>query len=57
MSHPEPAPAVARQAAYRRLALTILALDVPTLTTQLQAVPQPPRRLPQALPGRARRAA
>jgi hypothetical protein len=57
MSHPEPAPAVARQAAYRRLALTILALDVPTLTTKLQAMPQRPMRLPQALPGPARQAA
>ena len=27
----------ARQAAYRRLALTILALDVPTLAARLQA--------------------
>jgi hypothetical protein len=29
----------ARQAAYRRLALTVLALDVPTLTARLQGSP------------------
>ena len=57
MTHPEAATTVARQAAYRRLVLTILALDVPTLTTKLQAVPQPPTRLPQAMRGPAGRAA
>ena len=57
MTHPQAAATVARQAAYRRLALTILALDVPTLTAELQAYRQPPTRLPHALPGPARRAA
>ena len=57
MTHPEATTSVARQAAYRRLALTILALDVPTLTAGLQARRQPPTPLPQALPGPARQAA
>jgi hypothetical protein len=59
MTHPDAATTtVARQAAYRRLALTILAVDVPTLTAELQARRQPPTRVPpQALPGPARRAA
>ena len=57
MTHPQAATAVARQAAYRRLAATILALDVPTLTAGLHAYRQPPTRLPQALPKPARQAA
>lgn len=57
MTHPQAATSLGRQAAYRRLALTILALDVPTLSAGLQARRLPPRRLPQALPRPARRAA
>jgi hypothetical protein len=57
MTHPQAATAGARQAAYRRLALTILALDVPTLTAELRAHRQPPTRLTKAVPTPARRAA
>jgi hypothetical protein len=41
------APESARQAAYRRLALTILALDVPTLAARLQATRLAPSEQPQ----------
>jgi hypothetical protein len=59
MTNPEAATAVARQAAVRRLALTILGLDVPSLTAELQlkSRQQPPLRLPQARPVPARRVA
>jgi hypothetical protein len=52
MTHPKATANVARQAAYRRLALTILALDVPAVTAELQARRQPPTPLSQVLPGR-----
>jgi hypothetical protein len=57
MTHHQAATAVARQAAYRRLALTILALDVPTLTAELRARRRAPTRLPKAARPPARRAA
>ena len=45
-SHPAQAVEPIRQAAYRRLALTILALDVPTLAAKLQAARTKPATLP-----------
>ena len=46
-THETPAADSARQAAYRRLALTILALDVPTLSVRLQASRLTLRGLPE----------
>ena len=57
MTNPAPATTVARHAAYRRLALTMLALDVPTVAAELQAGRRPPTPLPQRLPAPTRRAA
>jgi len=45
-SQPTTAADPSRQAAYRRLALTILALDVPTLAAKLQAAHATPATLP-----------
>ena len=50
---PDDRPDPGRRAAYRRLAVTILGLDVPTLVAELQArrqaEPRPPARLHPAL--------
>jgi len=51
--NPDDRPGPARRAAYRRLAVTLLGLDVPTLVAELQArrqaEPRPPARLRPAL--------
>jgi hypothetical protein len=57
MTHPQAAATGAPQAAYRRLALAILGLDVPTLVTELRAGRGASTRRPQALRRAARRAA